>query len=79
MPDPAHADTVRKIEAAVQNLPRLQRDIFLAHRLCDLPYKEIARRTGLEVHAVERHMAQAIYKLAKQLDGGKLSWWERRF
>ena len=28
---------------------------------------------------VERHMAKAIYKLTKQLDGRKLSWWERRF
>jgi hypothetical protein len=31
------------------------------------------------VRQVERHMARALYKLAKQLDGRKLSWWERRF
>jgi RNA polymerase sigma-70 factor (ECF subfamily) len=51
----------------------------MAHRLDDMPYREIARRTGLTVRQVERHVARALYKLAKQLDGHKLSWWERWF
>jgi RNA polymerase sigma-70 factor (ECF subfamily) len=57
----------------------MQREIFLAHRVHDLPYDEIARRTGLTLRQVERHMAKAIYKLGKQMDGRKLSWWERWF
>ena len=75
-PDP---DLLRRMEEAMLNIPKLQREIFMAHRLDDMSYGEIARRTGLTVRQVERHMARAIYKLAKQLDGEKLSWWERRF
>jgi RNA polymerase sigma-70 factor (ECF subfamily) len=75
-PDP---DLLRRIEGAMLNIPKLQREIFMAHRLDDMSYGEIAERTGLTVRRVERHMAKAIYKLSKQLDGRKLSWWERRF
>ena len=75
-PDP---DLLRSMEEAMLNIPKLQREIFMAHRLDNLPYGEIARRTGLTVRQVERHMARAIYKLDKQLDGLKLSWWERWF
>jgi len=75
-PDP---DLLRRMKEAMLNIPKLQREIFMAHRLDNMPYGEIARRTGLTMRQVERHMARAIYKLAKQLDGRKLSWWERRF
>jgi RNA polymerase sigma-70 factor (ECF subfamily) len=75
-PDP---NLLRRMEDAVRAMPKMQREIFLAHRLDDMSYGEIARRTGLTVRQVERHMARAIYKLDKQLDGRKLSWWERWF
>ena len=75
-PDP---DLQHRLEEAILNIPKLQREIFLAHRLDDLSYGEIAERTGLTVRQVERHIARALYKLDKQLDGIRLSWWERRF
>jgi RNA polymerase sigma factor (sigma-70 family) len=75
-PDP---DLLRRLEEAMLNIPKLQREIFMAHRLDDMSYGEIARRTGLTVRQVEGHMARALYKLDKQLQGRKLSWWERRF
>ena len=75
-PDP---DLLRRLEEAVSNLPRLQREIFMAHRVDALTYEEIASGTGLSVRQVERHIARAIYKLGKQLDGRKLSWWESWF
>ena len=75
-PDP---DLLRRMEEAMLNMPKLQRQIFLAHRLDDMSNDEIARRTGLTVRQVERHMAKAIYKFVKQMDGEKLSWWERWF
>ncbi|TMJ12148.1 MAG: sigma-70 family RNA polymerase sigma factor [Alphaproteobacteria bacterium] len=75
-PEPAQ---LRRFEEAMKNIPKLQREIFMAHRLDDSSYEEIARRTGLSVRQVERHMAEALYKLAKQLGGRKLSWWERWF
>ena len=72
-------DLLRRMEDAMRAMPKMQREIFLAHRLDDMPYGEIAERTGLTVRQVERHMAKALYKLVKQLDGEKLSWWERWF
>ena len=75
-PDP---DLIRRLEAAITNIPKRQRDIFLAHRVHGMSYAKIADRTGLTVRQVERNMARAIYKLAKQMDGRQLTWWERRF
>jgi RNA polymerase sigma-70 factor (ECF subfamily) len=59
------------------NLPRSTREIFLAHRLDDLSYQEIADRTGLTVRQVERHMAKAIYRLCRELDDQPHRWCER--
>jgi RNA polymerase sigma-70 factor (ECF subfamily) len=75
-PDP---DPLRRMETAIMNIPKRQRDIFLAHCVHGMSYGEIAARAGLTAGQVERHVAKAIYKLAKQMDGRKLSWWERRF
>jgi RNA polymerase sigma-70 factor (ECF subfamily) len=75
-PDP---ELLRRMEIAIMNMPKKQRDIFLAHRVHGLSYGEIAHRTGLTVRQVQRHMARALYKLSKQMDGERLSWWERRF
>ena len=79
MSDTTDPDLLRRLEDAMRNIPKLQREIFMAHRLDDMPYGEIARRTGLTVRQVERHIARALYKLDKQLRGRRLSWWERWF
>lgn len=79
MPHSPDPELLRRLEHAMRNIPKLQREIFMAHRIEGLSYAEIARRAGLTVRQVERHIARAIYKLAKQMDGRKLSWWERRF
>lgn len=72
-------EELRRIEQAILNLPRRQREIFVACCREGLPYGEIAARTGLTARQVERHVARAIYKIAKQMDGVPLSWWERWF
>lgn len=72
-------DLLRRLEAAVAAMPRKQREIFLAHRLDDMSYAEIAARTGLSTRQVERQMARAIYMLCKQMDGHPLRWWDRWF
>lgn len=79
MSDEIDSDLRRRLEYAVAAMPRVQREIFLAHRLDGLSYAEIASRTGLSVRQVERHMARAIYKLCKQMEGYPLRWWERWF
>ena len=70
---------LRRMQDAMLRIPKLQREIFLAHRLDGQSYEEIAVRIGISAPQVERHMARAIYKLAKQMDGQRLTWWERWF
>ena len=73
MSDKTQADLLRRLEEAVAAMPAKQREIFLAHRLDDMTYAEIASRTGLSVRQVERQMARAVYKLCKQMDGHPLN------
>ena len=54
---------LQRIERVVSRLDRTTREIFLAHRLDDMSYTEIAQRTGLSVAEVERRMAKAMRRL----------------
>lgn len=78
MSDTSDSEVVR-LEQAVRNLPRLQRQIFLACRLDAMSYDEIAQRTGLTPQQVERHIANAVCKIDRQMDGRPLRWWQRLF
>jgi RNA polymerase sigma factor (sigma-70 family) len=71
------AELLSRLERAMRTVPRRTREVFLAHRLDDMSYAEIAQRTGLSVQEVERHMARAIYRLCREVDRGPLRWWER--
>ena len=61
----ATAEELARMEAALLTLPRLTREVFLAHRIDDLSYAEIAEITGLNVRQIERKMADAIVADAK--------------
>jgi len=74
-PDPM---TLRRIERAVRKLPRLRREIFLAARLDDMSYAEIAERTGLPVREVERHLAKALASIDRRMSRLTRRWWPRR-
>lgn len=71
-PDPV---TLKRIERAVRKLPRLRREIFLAARLDDMSYEEIAERTGLAVRDVERHIAKALASIDRRLNKPPRRWW----
>ena len=60
-------DMLRRLEAAVQQLKPLTREIFLAHRLDGYTYAEIAQRTGLSVKGVEKQMSRAIAHIDRKL------------
>jgi RNA polymerase sigma factor (sigma-70 family) len=80
MPDQLDdAELLRRLERAMRSVPRRTREVFLAHRLDDMSYSEIAERTGLSVREVERHMPRAIVAIDRSLNGPPLSWWERWF
>ena len=53
----------------VDALPPRTREVFLLHRIDELGYREIAERLGISIRTVEWHIAQAIYRIGKGLDG----------
>jgi RNA polymerase sigma factor (sigma-70 family) len=77
VPEQADPELLKKLERAVSKLPRTTREVFLAHRLDDMSYQEIAERMGLPVGDVEDHIAKAIYRLCRELDRDPRRWWER--
>lgn len=75
LPDP---EILQWLEAKLDRMPKLRREIFLAIRLDDASYAEIAERTGLSVEQVERHFAQGMLALRDALDGAPpIPWWKR--
>ena len=54
--------------AAIDSLPPRQREVFLLHRMEEMNYLQIARRAGISIKAVEKHMRQAMKHLAGSLD-----------
>ncbi|MCA1199215.1 RNA polymerase subunit sigma [Sphingomonas sp. R647] len=62
------AEIIERLEAGLLRMPKLRREIFLAIRLDDASYVEIAERTGLSVEQVERHFAECLFALRQSLD-----------
>lgn len=52
----------------VDGLPPRTREVFLLHRVDELGYREIAERLGISIRTVEWHIAQAIYRIGRDLD-----------
>jgi len=60
-------DRLARIEAGLDRLKPLTRNVFLARRLDGYSYAEIAQQTGLSVRGVEKQMSRAIKQLARHL------------
>lgn len=72
------AEIVERLEAGLQRMPKLRCEIFLAIRLDDLSYAEIAKRTGLSAKQVERHFARSMVTLLEAFDARPpVPWWKR--
>jgi DNA-directed RNA polymerase specialized sigma24 family protein len=78
--DPLTTCTREKLEAAFAKLPPFTRSVFLAHRLDDLSYTEIATITGVSVRLVEQEVARALFAIARALsdEPRRRQWWRRR-
>jgi len=74
---PVHPEQLVTMERAMLSLPRTTREVFLAHRLDGSSYTEIARATGLSIRQVERHMAKALLRLSRFMDGDERTAWRR--
>jgi RNA polymerase sigma factor (sigma-70 family) len=51
---------IRSVEQALQQLPRLCREILILRRVEGLPQREVARRLKISEKTVEKHMAKAV-------------------
>lgn len=59
----------QRYHAIIDGLPPRTREVFLLHRVDELGYREIAERLDISIRTVEWHVAQAIYRIGKELDG----------
>lgn len=73
--DPLTTCTREKLEAAFARLPPFTRSMFLAHRLDDLSYAEIATITDVSVRRIEREMVRAIVAIDRALQPRRRKWW----
>jgi RNA polymerase sigma-70 factor (ECF subfamily) len=60
-------DLINRTEAALKRLSPKTKDIFLAHRIDGLSYKDIADRLDMSEKGVEWHMTKAIAHLDRIL------------
>lgn len=52
-----------KLDAAINQLPEVQREVFLLNRIDKLKYREIAELLGISQKAVEKRMHRALIAL----------------
>lgn len=68
-PDVEHAlivsERLRRALAVIEAMPPRRRDVFLLHRLEGLSYGQIARRSGISIKTVEKHMSAAMAQLSR--------------
>lgn len=65
----AHRQIVDHLERCIAALPRRCQEVFILHRLHDMPQQEVALRLGMSRGMVARHMARAMALLAPAFDG----------
>lgn len=59
---------VRALADAINRLPPLRRAVFIAARLDERPYKEIAARHGISVRVVDRELSLALDDLSRAIE-----------
>jgi RNA polymerase sigma factor (sigma-70 family) len=58
------AQRLQRVMAVIDAMPLRRREVFLMHRVDELTYPQIARRAGISVKAVEKHMHLAMRQLS---------------
>ena len=62
-------ERMARLHYCLGRLTDKNRDIFLAHRLGGLTYREIADHHGLSISTVEKHIAKATLQLITGMEG----------
>ena len=70
-PEAAYARGVLldELEHAIAELPAEQREVFIAHEVDGLSFKEIAARTGVNVNTLLSRKRYAVMQLRRRLQG----------
>lgn len=68
MQNDADRELLRRLDHAVDCMQRLDRWVFLCHRVDDLSYREIAARGRISVQQVEQSMMRALTVLCDKMD-----------
>jgi RNA polymerase sigma-70 factor (ECF subfamily) len=58
------AQRLKRVMAAIEAMPPRRREVFLLHRVEELTYAQIARRIGVSIKAVEKHVHLAMRQLS---------------
>jgi RNA polymerase sigma factor (sigma-70 family) len=71
-PEEACLDRQRQVRlcAAIDSLPPRCREVFLLHRIDDMPQAEVARVLGISRSAVEKNLARADGRLRRDMADG---------
>ncbi len=64
----ADRELLRRLDHAVDCMRRIDRWVFLCHRVDDLSYQEIAARGRISVEQVEQSMMRALAVLSDKMD-----------
>ena len=69
-PEAAYARSVllEELEAALEELPREQRDVFVAHEIDGRSFKQLADETGLNINTLLSRKRYAILHLRRRLE-----------
>jgi RNA polymerase sigma-70 factor (ECF subfamily) len=63
------SERLKRAMACIERMPLKRREVFLLQRLEGLSYAQIARRAGISIKTVEKHMASAMAQLSREVDG----------
>ena len=61
-------DVMRVYRRALEELPQKTREIFLAHRVDELTYRQIAQNMGISIPTVQYHVARALAHIDAALE-----------
>ncbi len=69
-PEAAYARSVllEELEAALEELPKEQRDIFIAHEIDGRSFKQLAEETGLSINTLLSRKRYAVLHLRRRLE-----------
>jgi len=75
-PEAAYARSVllEELEAAIDELPQQQRDVFVAHEIKGRPFSELAAETGISVNTLLSRKRYAVLRLRRRLQAIHEEW-----